>query len=232
MISSGSSDPFVGRELEMAELTAALDSALESRGGLVMLAGEPGIGKTRIAEAITELAEDRGGEVLWGRCHEERGAPPYWPWVQIIRAWAVNRDAGALRSTMGSGAASIADIVAEIREVLPGLEPPPELGDPDTERFRLFDAVTSFLKRAASDTPLVLILDDLQWADESPLRLLEFISRELADASILIIGAYRTVDVSRTHPLFRTLGDLSRERLFSRVTLRGLQETQVGSLIA
>ena len=117
-LSSGT-DSFIGREREMAELTAALDSALLGRGQLVMLVGDPGIGKTRIAEELANLAEQRGAIALWGRCPEERGAPPYWPWVQIIRAYLANRDAGEIQSAMGSGAGAIASIVAEVTDVEP-----------------------------------------------------------------------------------------------------------------
>jgi len=187
-----------------------------------MLTGDLGIGKTHLTEKLAQLATEQGFEIHFGYSPEERGAPPYWPWVQIIRSYIAKRDADTVRSMMGAGATDIATVVAQVRELLPDLEAPPELDDPDAQRFRLFDAITAFLKRAAEHTPLVLILDDLQWSDESPLRLLEFISRELTGARILIIGAYRNVDVSRSHPLFRTLGDLTRQRLFSRITLSGL----------
>jgi len=227
-----SESSLVGREREMAELAGSLDSALAAHGQLVMIDGDPGIGKTRIAEALATAAQQRGAEVLWGRCPEERGAPPYWPWVQIIRDYVSSHDADTLRSVAGPGAAIIADVVPEIREKLPELDDSPVLETPGAERFRFFDAITSFLKRAAQASPLVLILEDLQWADESPLRLLEFLSGELTDAHLMIVGTYRKVDVSRSHPLFRTLGDLTRQRPFKRITLRGLEESHVGKMIA
>ena len=133
-----SSGAFVGRRQELADLKAALEESLAGRGRLVMLAGEPGIGKTRTAQELASYAATRGTQVLWGRCYEEEGAPPYWPWVQPIRSYVQQRDAERLQSEMGPGAADIAEIVPEIRRKLTDLEPPPSL-QPEQARFRLFD---------------------------------------------------------------------------------------------
>ncbi len=100
---------FVGRQREMETLAAALKDAISGQGRLVMLAGEPGIGKTRTAQELASLAEDQGAKVLWGWCYEEEGAPPYWPWVQAIRSYIQDCDAGQLETEMGRGAADIAD---------------------------------------------------------------------------------------------------------------------------
>jgi eukaryotic-like serine/threonine-protein kinase len=118
---------FVGRQREMDELKAALEDALAGHGRLVMLAGEPGIGKTRTARELAAYAETRGAQVLWGWCYEEAGAPPYWPWLQPLRSYIQQQDPEQLRSQMGVGAADIAEIIAEVREKLPGLEAPPAL---------------------------------------------------------------------------------------------------------
>ncbi len=99
----GLSPDFVGRHREMAELTGALDEALTGRGRLVMLAGEPCIGKTRTAQELAVHAEQRGGQVWWGRCHESRGAAPYWPWVQAVRSYVRERDPEGLSTEMGGG---------------------------------------------------------------------------------------------------------------------------------
>jgi predicted ATPase len=163
-------DTFVGRERELAQLTAALDDAIAGRGRIVLLVGEPGIGKTRTAEQLAVVARRRGAEVLWGRCPEERGAPPYWPWVQAIGAHAADSDPGALLAELGKGAGTIAEIAPGIAERVPGLEPPPAIEDPESARFRLFDSVVSFLKRASQSRPMVIALDDLHWADGSSLR--------------------------------------------------------------
>ena len=107
-----SRDIFVGRQREMAELTSALNDALSSHGRLAMLVGEPGIGKTRTAQELAALAETRGAQVLWGRCYEETGAPPYWPWMQALRAYVQSTGAEQLAIEMGPGAAAISEIVA------------------------------------------------------------------------------------------------------------------------
>jgi len=162
---------FVGRQREMAGLKAVLDDAISGHGRLVMLSGEPGIGKTRVAQELAGAAQEQGMKVLWGRCYEGLGAPPFWPWVQPIRDYVQQADPDTLRSEMGPGAADIAAIVPEIAAKLPGLEDPPQL-DPDQARFRLFESISTFLKNSAASNPLALVLDDLHWADRSSLNLL------------------------------------------------------------
>ena len=156
---------FVGRQREMGELKACLEDALSGRGRLVTLVGEPGIGKTRTAQELATYDGLRSAQVLWGRCYEEQGMPPYWPWVQAIRSYVRERDPDQLRSEMGAGAADIAEVVSDVKERLPDLSPPPRLDSPAQARFRLFDSITAFLKSASQKQPLVLVLDDLHWAD-------------------------------------------------------------------
>jgi len=221
---------FVGRQREMGDLKACLEDALSGRGRLVMLVGEPGIGKTRTAQELTTYAGLRGAQVLWGRSYEEQGVPPYWPWVQAIRSYVRETDPDQLRSEMGSGAADIAEVVSDVRERLPGLQPAPQL-EPDQARFRLFDSIAAFLKTASQRQPLVLVLDDLHWADQPSLALLQFVARELGGARLLIIGTYRDMELSRQHPLSEALGELTRERLFERILLRGLTQEDVGRFV-
>jgi DNA-binding SARP family transcriptional activator len=222
---------FVGRERELASLGSALDDALAGRGRLVLIGGEPGIGKSRLVEELASRATDGEAEVLWGRCWEAAGAPPYWPWVQAIRSCVRDRDSEQLRSELGPGAADIADLVPDVRQRLPDAGEPPALSDPKHARFRLFDSIVDFLKNASRSRPLVLVLDDLNWADEDSLLLLEFVARELADTHMLLIGTYRDIEVSRGHPLSQTLGELARERAFERVLLRGLAHEDVERFI-
>ena len=117
-------DAFIGRTRELAELESALAEAVSGMGRLVMLAGEPGIGKTRLAEELSARAADGGARTLWGRCYEREGAPPYWPWVQIIQTYVRNEDADQLKSVLGSGAPQVAELVPEIRELFPDVEKP------------------------------------------------------------------------------------------------------------
>ena len=221
---------FVGRQREMGDLKACLEDALSGRGRLVTLVGEPGIGKTRTAQELATYAGLRGAHVLWGRSYEEQGVPPYWPWVQAIRSYVRERDPDQLRSEMGAGAADIAEVVSDVRERLPGLPAPLQL-EPDQARFRLFDSIAAFLKTASQRQPLVLVLDDLHWADQPSLMLLQFVARELGGARLLVVGTYRDMELSRQHPLAEALGELTRERLFQRVLLRGLDQEDVGRFI-
>ena len=227
---SQSAQIFVGRQREVAELRSALEDALAGRGRLTMLVGEPGIGKTRTAEELASYAETRGAQVHWGWCYEGEGAPPYWPWLQIIRSYVQQVDSRRLRSEMGPGAADIAEISLETRQKLPGLAIPPPLA-PEQARFRLFDSITSFLNNASKHQPLVIVLDDLHWADRSSLLLLEFMIRQISGSRLFFLGTYRDVEVSRNQPLSQTLGGIVREPLFHSMHLDGLNQEEVGSFV-
>ncbi|MFB3092762.1 MAG: AAA family ATPase, partial [Dehalococcoidia bacterium] len=131
----------------------------------------------------------------------------------------------------GAGAADIAEVVSDVKDRLPDLKPPPQLDSPEQARFRLFDSITAFLKSASQKQPLVLVLDDLHWADQPSLLLLQVVARELGNSRLLLLGTYRDVELNRQHPLAETLGELTRERLFQRVLLRGLSQQDVGRFI-
>ena len=207
---------FVGRERELAALIAALGDALSGSGRLVVVGGEPGIGKSRLAEELASRAGSDGAEIYWGRCWEEEGAPPYWPWVQVLRACVASASPEQLADELGAGAAEVAELVPDVRQRLPELQMPSGAADPQQARFRLFDAVAGFLTRASRSRPLVVVLDDLQLGRQGSLLLLEFVARELADTQLLLVGTYRDIELTRGHPLRQTLGELSRERPFER----------------
>ncbi|MFY9571921.1 MAG: AAA family ATPase, partial [Blastocatellia bacterium] len=221
---------FIGRERETKELRVALNETLAGNGHLFMLVGEPGSGKTRMTEQLATYARLCNAQVLTGSCYEGDGAPAFWPWLQIVRSYAQELEPEKLLSVMGPGAADIAQVVSEIKERLPDLPAPPNL-EPEQARFRLFDSVTTFLKNASRIQPLVVILDDLHWADKPSLLLLQFLARELKDAGILVIGTYRDMELGRQHPLSQTLGELSRQGLSARIVLRGLTEQDVARFI-
>jgi class 3 adenylate cyclase len=221
---------FVGREREVDALRGGLEDSLGGHGRLLVLVGEPGIGKTRTAQELLTYARLRGARVLVGRSYETEGAPAYWPWVQMARAYMAECDVDVAIRAMGAGAADIARVIPEVRDVVPGLEPPHSL-EPEQARFRFFDAVTTFLRNVAADEPLVLLLDDLHWADAPSLRLMQFLARELSDSRMLVIGTYRDVELGRRHPLSQALADLSREGLLERIALKGLSEQEVGRYI-
>ena len=222
---------FVGREQELRRLQGAVDSAVAGSGGVVMLVGEPGIGKTRTAQELETYTRIRGGQVLWGRAHEAAGAPAYWPWVQALRAYVGVTDPAALRSQLGSGATEVARVISEVRERLPGLPDLAAIIEPESAQFRLFDAIASFVKNASTAAPLLIVLDDLHWADKPSLLLLQHLAREIGRSRLLVLGTYRDVEVGRAHPLAETLAELAREQLFQRVLLRGLSREEVETYI-
>ena len=211
---------FVGRERELERLREAVDGALAGRGSLQLLVGEPGIGKTRAAEELATYARVSGARVYWGRCREDEGAPAYWPWVQAIRSYARDADPVALAWQLGAGAAEVAQLIPEVAEKL-DVEPA-KGSDTEEARFRLFDSVTTLMLGAARDRPIVLVLDDLHWADEPSLLLLRFAARELASSGLLILGTYRDVELGRHHPLARMLGEISGIEGSRRIPLKGL----------
>ncbi len=223
--------PFVGRERELARLRAAFEQAETGQGSVVMLVGEPGIGKTRTVQELETYARLRGGAVFWGRAHEAQGAPAYWPWVQAIRSYVVTVEPETLSAHLGSGAPEVARVVSDIRARLPGLPDPPTNLEPDEAQFRLFDAVSSFLKSVASAQPLLIVLDDLHWADNPTLLLLQHVAHEVGRARLLILGAYRDVEVGRPHPLAAALAELNREQRFQRVLLRRLTEEETQTYV-
>src|SRR6266536_1711889 len=221
--------PFVGREAELAALSADLDAAAGGCGGVVLLAGEPGIGKTRLAEELAAQATARGALVLWGRCWEGEGAPAFWPWVQVVRAYVKAGDPAALRHDLGAGAVDIAQVVPAVRDCLPDLPVPPPM-EPEAARFRLFDSLAGFFRAAAARRPLLLILDDLHWADAPSLALLRFVSRELEHASLLVVGIYRHAEVDEGQALVAALADLTRGQR-RRLVLGGLDQRDVASFV-
>jgi DNA-binding SARP family transcriptional activator len=217
---------FVGRERELGELLAGLDDACAGRGRLLLLAGEPGIGKSRLAEELIARADERGARVLVGRCWEAGGAPAYWPWVQSLRAYVRDSETAALRSELAGGASDLAQMIPELRERFPDLADPPSV-DPEGARFRLFDSAAEFLRHASKKRPLVLVLDDLHVADVPSLLLLRFLARELVSMRVLIVGAYRDVDPIPGEPLTEMLAEVAREPVTRRLTLAGLSEREV-----
>ena len=221
----------VGRERELDEMKAALEDALAGRGRLLLLVGEPGIGKTRTAEELATYARVRGARVHWGRCHEGEGAPAYWPWAQALRSYVRESDPVGLAWELGPAAAEVAQLVPEVRDRLGDVAEPTPL-DPEQARFRLFDSISTFLGNASRSRPLVVILDDLHWADESSLLLLKFVARELSDSGLLIVGTYRDVELGRHHPLAGTLGELAEIEQTSRIALRGIDDEAIERFIA
>jgi class 3 adenylate cyclase len=221
---------FIGRGEELATLKALVEGALGGRGSLVMVGGEPGIGKTRLAEEAGVYAQLRGAQVLTGHCYEAEAALPYLPFVEAIRQYVVARPADALAQELGGGASDVAKLVSEIRQRLPGISPASDV-PADQERYRLFESVCTFLVNASRANPIVLVLDDIHWADKPSLLLLRHLVRRLADSRLVVIGTYRDVELDRRHPLAEVLAELRRERLYQRVVLRGFSSAEVTTML-
>jgi class 3 adenylate cyclase len=230
---------FVGRARETAILRDAVTDVVAGRGRLIMLAGEPGIGKTRLAEETASYAAANGARVLWGRCWEGGGAPAFWPWIQLIRG---SLGAGIrLDQILGEVEPRLTDIaqmVPELRSSLPPESPrEPASGLPvadasrrsGPERFRLFDAITNLFKELAASTPLMMVLDDLHGADEDSLVLLRFLARELKQARILVVATYREVEVRQSAEHAALLSEIGREGTI--VPLRGLSLDEIVDFI-
>ena len=221
---------FVGREAEMEVLCAGLESAQAGHGRLILLAGEPGIGKTRTAQEIASRARRQDADVAMACCQSAEGAPPFWPWVQIVRALASSRTPEALRAQLGSGAADIAHVIGAVQESLADLPAAPALESAEA-RFRLFDSMSAFLRNVGRGRPLVLVLDDIHEADRASLLLLVFLAHDLQDARVLIVVTYRDMALHRQHPLSRTLGDLVRLAGHQRLLLEGLSRGEVARFV-
>ncbi len=221
---------FVGRERELAELLTGIEEALAGRGQFFLIGGEPGIGKSRLADELAARARDRGTLVLWGRCWEAGGAPAFWPWVQSLRSLVRDRDPKTLRGLLGTGAQHIAQVLPEIRASFPDLPAPPAL-DPEAARFLLFDATATLLRNAAKVQPLVLVMEDLHAADAPSVLLLRFIAGALTDARILVVGTYRDTELGHEPPLTPMLAELARQPTTHSLSLRGLTAPDVARFI-
>jgi tetratricopeptide (TPR) repeat protein len=215
-------DGVFNRNAELDLMQRAFNGLRTDQGQIVLLTGEPGIGKTRLAETLTHFAAMSGATVLSARCHEAEGAPAFWPWLQIVRSRLNSSPAELLAADLGRDAGPIAQVVPDIRALLPDTPEPPAL-DPDQARFRFFESMTTFLVRLSERQPLVLAIDDLQWADRSSLMLLEFLGDEIAAHRAMFVGTYRDAESAGNVPLIQALERLNRSRATQRLMLTGLK---------
>jgi DNA-binding SARP family transcriptional activator/tetratricopeptide (TPR) repeat protein len=219
----------VGRERELESLRQAWADARAGSRRFVALAGGPGIGKTRLAGELARQAH-ADGTVLYAGC-EEDALVSYQPFVEALRHYARSDPLIGAASRLGSGAVELARLIPELSPS-PSGDRRAEPDDPEARRYLLFEAVSSLLSEACERAPLLLVLDDLHWADRSTLKLLRHVVRAQREASLLIVGTYRDVEIAPEHPLFELLADLRRDGLYERVALEGLDRNDVGALIA
>jgi tetratricopeptide (TPR) repeat protein len=222
--------PFVGRDAEAGDLFRLLDRMLTGNGGLVLIGGEPGVGKTRLARELMTAARQRGCFCLTGHCYEMEGALPYMPFVEITEE-SVRLVPQAVRAAMGDSAAEIAAMAPSLRRAYRDIPPTPDV-PPNQLRRLIFGAFLEYLQRASQKSPGVFLLDDLHWADEPTLQLLMHVAPHLATMRILAIGTYRDVELDVKRPFAKTLEALLRQRLATRVTLRRLNESGVQHMLS
>ena len=221
---------FVGRDRELGELLEALDAARSGRGRLMLISGEPGVGKSRLADELAAQARGRGGQVWWGRGWEDAGAPPFWPWVQAVRTYLRSTEAESVRRQLGSGASDLVQMLPELLDLFPDIPSPP-LADADSARFRLFDSTVRFLRAAAAVRPLVLVLDDMHAADTPSILLLQFLASQLGDIPMLAVATYRDIELTPEHPLTTAITEMAREPYTRNLALNGLDADAVGRFI-
>jgi class 3 adenylate cyclase/tetratricopeptide (TPR) repeat protein len=224
--------PFVGRERERADLRRAVEDARVGRGSFVLVSGEAGVGKSRLLQEIDAEADARGLRVLAGHSVKDEGQAPYLPFTEMIEQGMVTpRSPATLRHALGEAAPEIARIAPGLRLVVPEIPAPLDL-PPEQARRYLWLSMREFIGRAAEERPLLLVFEDLHWADESTLLLLEYLAPHLPDMPVMVVGTFRDDEVEPNSPLARILNQLVRERLVTRITLRPLTEEDVGALVA
>jgi len=221
----------VGREAELDTLRRSWGQATAGRGGMVLVTGEPGAGKTRLARELIDYARITGGTVLSGGCYELEAATPYLPFVEALRSWVHASTDDELRVGVGDAAAEIARLAPELASRIGPIPEGPALSAAE-ERLRLFDGIARFVIGRASSGGLLLFIDDLQWADQASLSLLHYLVRLIGGERVLVIGCYRETELDRAHPLAEALDQWNRERAAVRVHLRRFGADATGAMLA
>jgi len=226
------SSVMVGREHELASLIGGLDDAAARRGRLFLICGEPGVGKTRLADEVATVAEAKRMALMVGHCSEHDEAVAYLPFVEIMESFVERpQSQDRLRAALGPEASELARLVPKLRNILPGLHPSRSL-PPAQARRHLLNSVFDFAARAASARPALMILEDLHWADDSTLALLDHIARRLSDQPLMVICTYRDAEINITPVLARTLEDLVLGRLATEVRLKRLLRGEVAAMLS
>ncbi len=219
--------PFSGRRMQFDSLLQSWKETSDGERRVVLISGEPGIGKSRLTAEVARQAHDLGAVVLFGRCDEDMGVP-YQPFVEALEQVV---EAGASADSFGRHAGELVRLVPGLTGLIPGLDPPLQ-ADPETERYRLFDALLAWLGALSRSSGLVLVLDDLHWAEKPTLLLLRHIVQSIDPMRLLVIGTYRDTDLDRSHPLAEMLADMRRMPRIERLPLKGLDVAGVSELMA
>ena len=220
--------PFAGRSSQLDQLISTWKETVDGHRRTVFVSGEPGIGKTRLVTEVVRRAHAQGAIVLWGRCDEELGVP-YGPWAEALRHLVAVADPVALRRQLGALGGELARIVPDLPSRVPGI-PPPLSTEVEAERHRLFEATSDLLAALSAERPVVVVLDDVHWADKATLLLLRHVLRA-PPMAVFVLATYRDTDLDRSHPLAGVLADLRREANVERLDLHGLDEGEVEAFL-
>ena len=222
---------FVGRQAERAVLRRLLERAIGGEGGVAMIGGVLGVGKTRIAGEFAAEASQRGFTTLVGNCYDRENALPFSPFVEILEsAMAQASSQEAFRAALGDDASEMARLMPQLRRRFRDIPPPLELS-PEQSRRILFKSVVELLARSAASNPILLLFEDLHWADEGTLALLNHIARSISNLRLLIVGTFRDNEVDSAGPLAQTLDELHRIHVLERIGLRGLPQVAVAEMV-
>jgi class 3 adenylate cyclase/tetratricopeptide (TPR) repeat protein len=223
--------PFVGREAERAELRRLMAQVQAGTGALVMIGGEPGVGKSRLAEELSIRCAREGFRTYFGASYEMAGAQPYVPMVEVYeQALAQAPSPQAFRQFLGDEAPEIARLVPKLRRLCPDIPPPLDL-PPEQERRYLFNSIWEVVARTARAQPMLLVLDDIHWADEPTMLLIQHLAERIAEVPVLMVGLYRDSEVDAGRPLSRTFEELARRRLARRLPLGRLPQENVAEML-
>lgn len=216
---------FVGRDEELERLLQLWKEVVAGERRVALLAGEPGIGKTRLAVELAGAVRELGGVVLAGRCDEDLGVP-YQPFVEALRHYVTDAE----ERRLGRYAGELARLLPDLASLVGGL-PEPLRSDPETERYRLFDALAAWLSDVSAEAPVLLVLDDLHWAPKPTLLLLRHVLRSQEPLRLLVVATYRDSDIGRGHPMSDFLAELRRDGGVERLALSGLDAPEVAAFI-
>ncbi len=223
--------PMVDRTSELSKLRLVLENAKQGEGNLVFIAGEAGVGKTRMAEELAKLAKESQFVALYGRCLRREGKIPYAPWIEQIRGFVRDSPPQFLYKVVGNYGAEAAKLVPEITASI-GPVNTVSSGSVDQDRLRFMDGIAQVMVNISKESPLLVVVDDMNWADVGSLDLMLTAARQTGGHRMLVVGIYRDVEVEDDSELFEFLYDVKREKLGEVLTLRGLGKEDTGLLMA
>jgi predicted ATPase/DNA-binding winged helix-turn-helix (wHTH) protein len=222
--------PLIGREHERLQLTGLVNEAMAGRGTVAILWGESGVGKTHLVRAILTEATRRGCFTLLGHCYETQGAPPYIPFIEMLEYWIRALPREVFRNALGDSAPEVAKLMPELRRMYPDI-PPPYVLPPEQQRRFLFNAYREFVERTARVAPLLVVFEDLHWADDPSLQLLQHLANTVATTPLLLIGTYSETELDTTRPFAAALESLVRKNRATRIHLRPLPQASVEAML-